>query len=105
MDRPCRTFPFIEVRTTISEEKVNVSLAEKKLSEDDHHHYHGSVRAGNYSCTAGLDDFGIEFDSNIVEIIPKIRPTADGDSLGMSSGLKIGNESLLMMMNKRTMNN
>ncbi|CAG5106710.1 Oidioi.mRNA.OKI2018_I69.chr1.g2966.t1.cds [Oikopleura dioica] len=64
--------------------------SEKKLSKDDHHHYHAVVRAGNYSCTAGLDDFGIEYESNIVEIIPKIRPTADGDSLGMSSGLKIG---------------
>ena len=65
-------------------------LAEKKLSEDDHHHYQGAVRAGNYSCAAALDDFGLAYGSNVIEIILKVRADGATKSLGLSAGYKIG---------------
>ena len=70
--------------------KSTSSLADKKLSEDDYHHYHGAVRAGNYSCAAALDDFGLEYGSNVIEIIPKVRADGSSRSLGLSAGYKIG---------------
>ena len=60
------------------------------MSEDDHHHYQAAVRAGNYSCAASLDDFGLEYRSNVIEIIPKMRPDGSSEVLGLSAGHKIG---------------